>query len=110
VAIQALKALSSCGKHEYLFPSRATAVHRDPAKPHRWDIGKEFRSATGKHESTYERGEPHLAAEHDQIRPATMARAAFDLATWPRERRRSPPAGLLSGAAVASTIAKALNN
>jgi integrase len=42
--VKTLKALPSHGKHEYLFPSRATARCPEPARPYRWDFGKQFRA------------------------------------------------------------------
>jgi len=44
VAVEALKRLPSYDVDEYVFPSRATARWRNPARPYRWDMGKEFRA------------------------------------------------------------------
>ena len=41
----ALKELPSYGKAEYLFPSRPTARFPNPKAKHRWDLGKDFRTA-----------------------------------------------------------------
>jgi integrase len=41
--IPTLKALPSHGSSEYLFPSRPTSMVPEPAKPHRWDVGYQFR-------------------------------------------------------------------
>jgi integrase len=44
VAVEALKALPSYDVDDYVFPSRATTRWRNPARPYRWDMGKEFRT------------------------------------------------------------------
>jgi len=44
VAVEALKALSSYGVDDYVFPSRPTTRWPEPTKPYRWDMGKPFRT------------------------------------------------------------------
>jgi len=43
VAVDALKTLPSYGVDDYVFPSKSSARWPSPMKPHRWDLGKEFR-------------------------------------------------------------------
>ncbi len=44
VAVEALKSLPSYGLDDYVFPSKSSARWPSPMKPHRWDLGKEFRA------------------------------------------------------------------
>lgn len=57
--VEALKSLESYQEEEeYVFPSRPTARHPEPVKPHRWSFGKEFRRAALKAGLRKEKGKP----------------------------------------------------
>jgi integrase len=48
IAINALRALPSYGRHEYVFPAKANPRFQGNfKKPHAWDVGKRFRRVAG---------------------------------------------------------------